>query len=65
LAESLHEDRATRSSAWIQVTYAGDFRRLLRGGGQAKRKEQSAKRKSKIFFLTRFFFSSPSLTTDI
>ena len=30
LPERLQEDRATRSSAWIQVTYAEDFPWLLR-----------------------------------
>ena len=30
LPERLHEDRATRSSAWIQETYAEDFPCLLR-----------------------------------
>jgi hypothetical protein len=36
--------RATGSSAWVKVTNAEDFSRLLRVGGRAKRKEQSAKR---------------------
>src|SRR5262249_20380919 len=37
------EDRATRSSASIQETYAEDFSRLLRVDGEAKRKEHGAK----------------------
>ena len=36
LPERVHEDRATRSSAWIQETYAKDFSRLLRVGGTRK-----------------------------
>jgi putative heme degradation protein len=44
LAESLHEDRATRSDAWIQVTDAKNFSRLLRRHGRAKRKEHRANR---------------------
>ena len=43
LPERLHEDRATRSSACIQETYAEDFFCLLRVGGTAKRKEHGAK----------------------
>jgi hypothetical protein len=35
LAERLQEPCHTRSSAWIQETYAGDFPRLLRVGGPA------------------------------
>jgi hypothetical protein len=50
LPERLQEDRNTRSSAIIQETYAEDFSCLLRVGGNAKRKEQSAKRKAKEFF---------------
>ena len=43
LPERLHEDRATRSSAFIQETYAEDFPCLLRVGGT--RKAQRAWRK--------------------
>jgi len=35
LQERLHEDRATSSSAIIQVTYAEDFSGLLRVGGSS------------------------------
>jgi hypothetical protein len=37
LPERLQEDRHPRSSAWIEETDAGDFSRLLRVGGTAKR----------------------------
>ncbi|HEY7217176.1 MAG TPA: hypothetical protein VH985_02195, partial [Candidatus Binatia bacterium] len=47
LAERVQKDRATSSSAWIQETYVEDFPWLLRRGGNAKRKEQSAKRDAK------------------
>ena len=43
LPERVHEDRATRSSACIQETYAEDFPCLLRVGGN--RKAQRAWRK--------------------
>ena len=43
LPERLHEDRATRSSACIQETYAEDFSWLLRVSGT--RKAQRAWRK--------------------
>jgi hypothetical protein len=46
LPQRLHEGCATRRVAWIQVTYAEDFARLLRYGGRAKRKEHGAKRKA-------------------
>lgn len=36
LAERLHEDRATGSSAWIQETYAENFSWLLGVGGKPK-----------------------------
>src|SRR5262245_19197873 len=49
LAERVQEDRDTRSSAWIQETYAEDFPRLLRLGRKAKCQEQSAKSKAKYF----------------
>ena len=55
LPERLQEDRATGSSAWIQETYAKDFPCLLRLSGTAKRKEHSAKSKTRRF---------SSLTTD-
>ncbi len=57
MKKRLQENRYTRSCAPIQETYAGDFSCLLRVGGNAKRKEQSAKRKAKNVFLTGF--SSP------
>ncbi len=50
LSERVHKDRATGSSAWIQVAYAEDFPRLLRLCWKTKRKEQSAKRKTKECF---------------
>ena len=50
LPKRLHEDRSTGSSGSIQETYAGDFSWLLRVSGNAKRKEQSAKRKANDFF---------------
>ena len=37
-----------------EISYPGDFRWLLRLGGKAKRKEQSAKRKTKDFFIHDF-----------
>jgi hypothetical protein len=40
LPERLQADRVTGSSAWIQVTYAGDFSCLLRVGRRARSKEQ-------------------------
>ena len=54
LPERVHEDRATRSSAIIQETYAEDFSCLLRLGGKAKRKEHGAKSKDRDFFLHVF-----------
>ena len=60
LPKRLQEDRATRSSAYIQETYAGDFSCLLRLSGNAKRKEQSAKRKTNDFFLHQFSPETPA-----
>jgi hypothetical protein len=37
LPERVQEDRATGNSAWIKVTYAEDFPRLLSVDGHAKR----------------------------
>jgi hypothetical protein len=63
LLERVHEDRGTGSSALIEETYAGDFSGLLRvGGGNAKRKEQSAKSKECDFFLHIFFSVSIHLS---
>jgi hypothetical protein len=50
LPECVHQDRHTGKRAWIQETYAKDFPRLLRLGGKAKSKEQSAKGKPKDAF---------------
>jgi hypothetical protein len=47
LPERVHEDRATRSSARVEETYAEDFSRLLRLRRTAAREEQRAKRKRK------------------
>jgi len=54
LSERIYEDRATGSSASIQVTYAENFPHLLRMSRNAKRKEQSAKRNADDFFLHGF-----------
>ena len=51
LPERVQEDRATRSSACIQETYAGDFSCLLRASERARRKEHSAKSKDRDLFL--------------
>jgi hypothetical protein len=45
----LQENRYARSSARIQETYTEDFPCLLRVGGNAKRKEQSAKPMTSFF----------------
>ena len=45
LPERVQEDRATRSSACIQETYAEDFPCLLRVDGTAKHKEHGAESK--------------------
>jgi len=37
LPECIDENRQTRSSAWIQETYAEDFPRLLRLGERSSR----------------------------
>jgi hypothetical protein len=49
----LQENRHARSSACIQETNAEYFSCLLHLGGNAKRKEQSAKRKTNDFFSHR------------
>ena len=49
LPERVHEDRATRGSARIQVTYAEDFSGLLCICRRPKSKEHDAKRASKDF----------------
>jgi hypothetical protein len=54
LPERLQEDRATRSSAIIEVPYAEDFSCLLRLGCHAKGKEHGAKRKDGNFSLHVF-----------
>ena len=54
LPERLHEDRATRSIAWIEETYAKDFPCLLRLGWKAKRQEHGAKREANEFFSHEF-----------
>ena len=46
LPECVHDDRATRSIAWIEETYAKDFVLLLRVDGTAKHKKQSTQGKS-------------------
>ena len=47
-------DRHAGSSACVQETYAANFSCLLRAGGNAKRKEPSAKRKDKDFLSHEF-----------
>src|SRR5262249_15979748 len=49
LSERVHKDRATGSSACIQVSYAEDFSCLLRVNWNAQRNEHSAKRKGGNF----------------
>jgi hypothetical protein len=46
LTERLHQHRATRSSAWIQKTYAGDFCRLLRVGKMDAGEDKANQQKS-------------------
>ena len=59
LPERVHEDRATRSSACIQVTYAEDFRWVLRVGGEAKSQDESGKNKANNFFIHFSLFRLP------
>jgi len=59
LPERVHEDRATRSSAWIQVTDAEDFRWVLRVGGEAKSQDESGKNKANNFFIHFSLFRLP------
>ena len=56
LPERLHENRATRSSAWIQETYAEDFLCLLRLGGRNSKQEDS-KRVEQITILLNIGFA--------
>jgi hypothetical protein len=53
LPKRVQEDRDTRSSAIIQVTYAKEFSRLLRGGGEAKSQEHSRCGETKSFLVLR------------
>src|SRR6185437_4813350 len=54
LPEGPYEHRHTRSSAIVQETDAENFPHLLRMSRNAKRHEQSAKRKANDFFLHGF-----------
>jgi len=59
LPEHLHDDRATRSIARVQETYAKDFVPLLRVDGTAKHKEQTTQGK-RFHLLTRSARASTS-----
>ena len=58
LPERFQEYRATRSSAWIQVTYAEDFPRLLRVSWMNERQKQGRYYEADERF---FFMGFPSL----
>jgi hypothetical protein len=49
MPEHTNEGRATRSSAYIQKTYPGDFPSLLRMSGNAMRKKHGAKSEAKDY----------------
>ena len=60
LPERLHEDRATRSSAIIQETYAEDFSCLLRVTWINGRQKQGCKYENKKFVSHGFSFTLAS-----
>ena len=62
LPERLQEDRATRSSAWIQETYAEDFPCLLRVGHRPAQREVRQRRQKPSAFYFGFWIADFGLS---